>query len=82
MYLEHPVGGALSRARGAIMGDLTQLRREAGRLRSKAGVPISAHVLDGLGEIALRFIIRDARKTLKALRASDSNKAELDALLD
>ena len=64
------------------MNDLNQLRREAGRLRTKAGAPVPAHVLAGKGEIALRFLIRDARKMLKAKAEEQRVREWTDALLN
>jgi hypothetical protein len=59
------------------VGDLTQLRREAARLRRKAGAPIPMSTLDELEASALNFIITDARMTI---RDREAQRADFQAL--
>jgi hypothetical protein len=64
------------------MGNLQQLRREAERLRRRAGAPIPRETLDHLSESALRFLISDAHKSMRAQAAQAREREQIDALLD
>ena len=64
------------------MRDLKSLRREADRLRRKAGTPISAETLDQLGQGALMFIIEDARSAIRAKADRAQFEKSLHALIE
>lgn len=64
---------------GQLMRDLTSLRREAERLREKAGMPIQRETLATLEPKALTLLIEDARSAIRA----KAEQAEFQrALLD
>lgn len=56
--------------------DLKSLRREAERLRLKAGAPIPRSTLDQLGAAALGILIRDARATIRAASEAAAHTVE------
>ena len=57
------------------MSDLTQLRREVGRLRRKARMPLAQEIIDTLGRKALLELREDAQAMIR-------DRDEIAALLD
>lgn len=60
-----------------MQDQLHQLRRQAHRLRNKAGMPTEMAMLSSLSETALRILIRDAHRTMTIKREIEIEQHEL-----